>query len=149
MLYDTLDNLKRYMGLSPNLDKAIAFLQSHNLSALPMGRTEVDGDHVFVNVMEATASPGEGRSFETHARYMDLQIDLEGAELCEVPLGEVREAVPYDPERDIAMWDGDATGTVALGAGRFALFFVGEPHKPGILTGRDAHLKKAVFKIEG
>jgi len=149
MIYDTLKNLGRYAGMSANLDKVIAFLQSHDLSALPMGRTDVDGDHVYVNVMEAAATPGQGRSFETHDRYMDLQIDLEGVERCEVALGEVREAVPYDPERDIAMWDGDADAVVTLGPGRFALFLVGEPHKPGILAGEDAHLKKAVFKIEG
>ena len=28
------------------------------------------------------------------SRYMDLQMDLEGAELCEVALGDVEEAEP-------------------------------------------------------
>lgn len=149
MIYDKLENLARYRGMSPHLDAAIDFIQSHDLNALPDGRTPVDGDNVFVNVGEATATPGEGRGFETHARYMDLQLDLAGTERCQAALGEVRELEPYDPQRDIAIWEGEEAASVTLGPGRFALFLVGEPHKPGILTGEDARLKKAVFKIRG
>ena len=109
MLYDSLAEIGRYTGISPHLDKAIHFIRTHDLAALPLGRTEVDGDNVFVNVMEANAIPGEGRGFETHARYMDIQIDLEGTELCQSAQGELRESEPYDPQRDIAIWEGDAT----------------------------------------
>ena len=96
MLYDTLENLNQYTGLFPNLDKAIDFIEDNDVSALPLGRTEIDGDDVYVTVMEAEPTSGEGRAFETHSRYMDLQMDLEGAELCEVALGDVEEAEPYD-----------------------------------------------------
>ena len=80
MLYDTLENLNQYTGLFPNLEKAIDFIEDNDVSALPLGRTEIDGDDVYVKVMEAEPTPGEGRAFETHSRYMDLQMDLEGAE---------------------------------------------------------------------
>ena len=149
MLYDSLAEIGRYTGISPHLDKAIHFIRTHDLAALPLGRTEVDGDNVFVNVMEANAIPGEGRGFETHARYMDIQIDLEGTELCQSAQGELRESEPYDPQRDIAIWEGDATSTVVLGPGRFVLYFAGEAHKPSIRHGEEARLKKAVFKVRG
>ena len=74
MLYDTLENLNQYTGLFPNLDKAIDFIEGNDVSALPLGRTEIDGDDVYVTVMEAEPTPGEGRAFETHSRYMDLQM---------------------------------------------------------------------------
>lgn len=99
MLYDTLENLNQYTGLFPNLDKAIDFIEDNDVSALPLGRTEIDGDDVYVTVMEAEPTPGEGRAFETHSRYMDLQMDLEGAELCEVALGDVEEAEPMTRKR--------------------------------------------------
>ena len=121
MLYDTLENLNQYTGLFPNLDKAIDFIEDNDVSALPLGRTEIDGDDVYVTVMEAEPTPGEGRAFETHSRYMDLQMDLEGAELCEVAL--------------------------VLGEGRFAVFMVEEPHKPAIKAQGCDKVKKAVFKI--
>ena len=39
MIYDKRAELARYVGLSPNLDAAIRFLQTTDLTALPMGRT--------------------------------------------------------------------------------------------------------------
>ena len=137
MLYDTLENLNQYTGLFPNLDKAIDFIEDNDVSALPLGRTEIDGDDVYVTVMEAEPTPGEGRAFETHSRYMDLQMDLEGAELCEVALGDV----------DFALWNGAASAALVLGEGRFAVFMVEEPHKPAIKAQGCDKVKKAVFKI--
>lgn len=43
MIYDKRAELARYFGLSPNLDAAIRFLQTTDLTALPMGRTEIPG----------------------------------------------------------------------------------------------------------
>lgn len=147
MIYDTIENLSQYTGMFANLDTAIEFMQQTDLHALPLGRTEIDGDNVYVNVMEAEPTPGESRTFETHTRYMDLQMDLEGVELCEVALGEVTEAEPYDEERDYAAYEGNTSAALVLGEGRFALFMVEEPHKPTIKAEGCDKVKKAVFKI--
>ena len=147
MLYDTLENLNQYTGVFPNLDTAIDFIENTDIAALPLGRTEIDGDNVFVNVMEAEPTPGEGRGFETHSRYMDLQMDLDGTELCEVALGDMEEAEPYDEEKDFALWNGATSAALVLGEGRFAVFMVEEPHKPTIKAQGCDKVKKAVFKI--
>ena len=97
--------------------------------------------------MVAEPPPVEGLAFETHSRYMDLQMDLEGAELCEVALGDVEEAEPYDEEKDFALWNGAASAALVLGEGRFAVFMVEEPHKPAIKAQGCDKVKKAVFKI--
>ena len=112
MLYDTLENLNQYTGLFPNLDKAIDFIEDNDVSALPLGRTEIDGDDVYVTVMEAEPTPGEGRAFETHSRYMDLQMDLEGAELCEVALGDVEDvARGLLADRPLPRWYWERAGS--------------------------------------
>lgn len=147
MLYDTLDNLNQYTGMFPNLDTAIAYLTENDLAALPLGRTDIDGDNVYLTVMEADTTPSEGRSFETHSRYMDLQTDIDGVELCEVALGEVTPAQPYDTERDFALWNGSVSAAMVMGEGRFAVFMVEEPHKPAIKAEGCSKVKKAVFKI--
>ena len=76
MICDTLQHLGRYRGLHPNLDTAIDYLLAHDLAALPLGRTEVDGDKVFINLMDATLHPDAGYHPEYHKLYADLQIDL-------------------------------------------------------------------------
>ena len=42
MICDSLEHLGRYRGLNANLDTAIDYLQTHDISALPDGRTEVE-----------------------------------------------------------------------------------------------------------
>ena len=80
MICDTLQHLGRYRGLHPNLDTAIDYLLTHDLAALQLGRTEVDGDKVFINLMDATLHPDAGYHPEYHKLYADLQVDLTGSE---------------------------------------------------------------------
>ena len=99
------------------------------MSELPLGRTDIDGDNVYVNVFELEPGKSEEIPFETHSVYMDLQVDLEGAELCEVALGELTEKQPYDEEKDAALYGADTSAALVLGTDRFAVFMVEEPHK--------------------
>ena len=55
MICDTLQHLTRYKGLCKNLDTAIDYLLTHDPASLPLGRTEVDGEEVFINAMDADA----------------------------------------------------------------------------------------------
>ena len=80
MLVDSFDYIACYKGLHPNLDTAIDWLNSHTLDALENGRTIIDGEKVFVNVMDADLRDAEGAAFEYHRRYADLQINLTGSE---------------------------------------------------------------------
>ena len=57
MICDTLDQLHLYKGFHKNLDTAIEFLAAHPLETLPLGRTEVDGDEVFISVMVPISNP--------------------------------------------------------------------------------------------
>lgn len=52
MIYDKLENIERYRGMSVWLDQAIDFLTGTDLAALPLGRTEINGA-MFCKCMEA------------------------------------------------------------------------------------------------
>lgn len=147
MIFDTLENLNQYAGMFENLDKAISFIEQTDLASLGDGRTDIDGDNVYVTVSEAQTSPAEGRPFETHSRYMDLQIVLSGTELGEVALGDLAEVQPYDEAADCALWNAQTSCGLVLSEGRFAVYMVEEPHKPGIRAVGCDSVRKAVFKI--
>ena len=85
MLYDRLDNLEQYTGLFENLDTCIEWIMENGLDDLPMGRTEIQGEDIYVNVMECPAAEDSAVDFETHSKYMDLQIVLDGSQLFQVP----------------------------------------------------------------
>ena len=136
MICDTLQHLGRYRGLHPNLDTAIDYLFTHDLAALPLGRTEVDGDKVFINLMDATLHPDAGYHPEYHKLYADLQVDLTGSEgwgYTNLPGAEIGEFTG-----DCGFQDSASVVTGALGEGRFVLFFPEELHKPLYSTAASA-----------
>lgn len=80
MIVDSIRNMEQYRGLHNNLDTVIDFLQNCDLKALADGKTIIDGERVYVNVMEADLRDAEGAEYEYHKRYADLQIDIFGSE---------------------------------------------------------------------
>ncbi len=149
MIYTTLGALDALRGMHPNLDTAIAYAQTHDLQQLPLGKTVIDGEAVFVNVMEAATRPAAGAAFEVHRRYADLQIDLEGREGFGVTLGAAAVTQAYDEPSDFGLTTGETEASGVLGGARCVLFPAGEPHMPTLAVG-DAgqRVRKAVFKIE-
>ena len=121
MIVDSFDYIACYKGLHPNLDKAIDWLNSHTLDALENGKTIIDGENVFVNVMDADLRDADGAAFEYHRRYADLQIDLTGSE----HLGwasEGTEQGEFDEAADCGFKSGAEHVGGVLGGGRFAIF---------------------------
>mgnify|MGYP000157007498 CR=1 FL=1 len=146
MIVDSFDYIACYKGLHPNLDKAIDWLNSHTLDALENGKTIIDGENVFVNVMDADLRDADGAAFEYHRRYADLQIDITGGEgwgYTNEPGEEVGEYAV-----DCGFQDSASVVSGALGEGRFVLFFPTELHKPGLVQDGCANVRKAVVKIK-
>lgn len=147
MIYDKLSNLSYYKGISKNLDTAINFITSHDLNELPLGKTSIDGDKVYINVMETKAQPVEERKYELHKNYMDIQIDLIGTE--RVDTGDFHSVTlsDYQPEGDVAVAQSSDMASCILGPGNFIICMAREPHKPNIQVTEDTFLKKAVCKV--
>ncbi len=146
MIYDIIDNIEQYTGMFENLDIAINYIANNDLSALPLGRTDIDGDNVFVKIVEINPKQTQDLHFETHSVYMDLQLDIDGMEICEVAHGELEEFESYDEEKDMALYNGEPSCAFLLTPERFALFMVEQAHKTGVKSECDI-VKKAIFKI--
>ena len=52
MVVDRLENLEKYASLNPLFAQAIEFLQSHDLNAMEIGKTELKGKDLVVNVAQ-------------------------------------------------------------------------------------------------
>lgn len=147
MIYDNLENIQRYRGISRYLDSAVDFLAGHDLHLLPFGRTEIMGEDVFVNVMEAQAQEESKGKFEIHKKYMDIQIDLEGTEIIQIGLGEAKTLDCFNVQTDFGTVSCTRSASCVMGPGRFIICMGEEPHKPGIMAGEERYLKKCVIKV--
>jgi biofilm protein TabA len=155
MIYDGLSALGLYRGLSRGLDVLIDWLDGNDPASLPIGRTEILGEKVFANVMNARTRTLEDARFETHRRYMDVQMDLDGAEGFMTTPGEVVPDGEFDVSSDkgychVSPGNADLlAGT--LEGGHFAVFVIGEPHMPNLVTegAQVGPIKKICFKVVG
>lgn len=147
MIYDKLENIKHYSGCNPNLDIAIEYIITHDLHKLPLGRTELSGSDVFINVMEAAAAPAKQQNYEIHKNYMDIQIDLSGTEMIQIGDSSDMRVESYNPETDFGVAHCNNLTSCIMGPGNFIICMCSEPHKPGIEVLADTALKKCVFKV--
>lgn len=146
MIYDKLSNLKNYIGMNENLDTAINYIMKNDLKSLPLGRTVVDGDKVYINVMEIETKDSSEVKFEVHKKYFDIHIDLIGKEKLEI--GDLNAGcTEYDEEGDCCFSDTTTVNTSLLDETSFCLCYTLEPHKPGTAIAGAAKLKKAVVKV--
>lgn len=147
MIYDKLSNVSLYKGMNPNLDTAIDFLLKTDLTTLPLGKTVIDGDLVYINVMETSAQPVEERKYELHKYYMDIQMDICGVERVDTGDCTQTTIVEYNEERDVATATAPDLAQCLIGPGNFIICMANEPHKPNIAVSENMALKKAVVKV--
>mgnify|MGYP000739061125 FL=1 len=100
MIYDTLNNLPNYLGVSDNLDTVIEYIMARDITTLPAGRTRIDGDKAVVTVSTVTPQTSDKALFQRHDNHITLETDLDGSELFEVSLAELIPTKPTDEAAD-------------------------------------------------
>ena len=147
MVADTLAQAPLYEALHPGLAAAFGFLRDTDLRSLADGRTEIDGDRLFALTQSYETQPLQGGKLEAHRKYIDLQFIISGEEqIGYAPLGGQPPVAPFDTEKDIGFYHGDAS-LVKVSAGMFAIFFPHDAHLPGRHLTAPASVKKVVLKI--
>jgi YhcH/YjgK/YiaL family protein len=131
------------------LERAFEYLAGTDLAALPLGRTAIEGDDVYVTVTEAGTRPPEQVRFESHRRYIDIQLVVQGQEAIEVaPAASLTVVEPYDAAKDIEFYAvPESRRTIALRAGDFAVFAPGDGHRPSLHLDGPHVSRKAVVKV--
>lgn len=150
MLISENGRLDPYDYRSSRFQKAFAFLKQADLKGLPLGRVEIDGDQVWAEVQEYTTMPWEETRFEGHRRYFDIQYVVQGQELmgC-VQVQGLKEAQPYDEERDLVFFEEPAqAGAVLLKEGDWAAVPPKMAHKPRCAAGEACRVRKIVVKVK-
>ena len=145
MILDTLDNLKMYIGLNPLFPKVVEFIQSHDLSSMPLGKTAIIGDELYVTIADAQPKSQEEAVVETHRQMIDIQIPLSGTETHGfAPLSSLEEAT-YQEQDDISFYTRPPQTFLSVCPGEFVIFFSQDGHAPAITP---VVLRKAIFKVK-
>lgn len=145
---DKVEFAKQYHLNQAYWDKAFSFLKNTDLKTLSIGRHSIDGDNVYAIVQEAPTKDLDKTAFESHRKYIDLQLVITGEEnMAKAPLNSVSLSKPYDERSDLANYTGDGK-IYTVPSGTFMLFFPKDAHRPNITPGGNKVDKKIVIKIK-
>ena len=156
MILDRLANAANSRGIRRGLDAALEFLTRTALDALPLGKRDIDGDRLYALVQEYDATDPTTRKFESHRKYIDVQLVCRGLEIIYwTPASRLRRAGAYSAESDAVLYDDRVVDTpvtpLGLEAGSFAIFFPEDAHVPGCrwtgMSGSEAKVRKIVVKV--
>ena len=139
--------IKHYALHPERWQKAFKFMAETDLKNLAVGKHEIDGTNLFVNINEYASkdeAPCEG-----HLKYIDIQFVISGEEKIGItPMAKTKEATPYDDEKDVYFMQPLDEKFYPANQGNFFIFFPSDAHRPAIKIADSVPVKKAIVKLK-
>lgn len=149
MIYDKIDNIETYIGLSEGIRLGLEWLRNVN-PAMEIGVYELS-PKVRAIVSEYTTKEVNEYGFEAHRKNIDIQYLIAGEETIHcLPLEYLKETNPYDKEKDAAFYEeaNSKPQALLLGNGYFAILFPQDGHMPQLCVNEPAKVRKVVVKVK-
>ncbi|WP_337899283.1 YhcH/YjgK/YiaL family protein [Mesomycoplasma ovipneumoniae] len=150
MIYDKLENFSKYSCLNENFAKLAKYLKETDLAKLPLGKTVIDEDRIFVIHVDFESFDDTNALYEYHKRYADVHVVLDEKEQYFFDFSEklVNKVTDYSEENDVALYKKDSTRNLIRPLkGEFLIFLPGDAHLPKY-TGQIDVVRKIIFKVE-
>jgi len=146
MILDKLTNSGLYESVHSRFKKAFDFLNSTDLAQIPLGKIELEGSDLVVNIVEVDGKTVDDARMETHNNFIDIQVPVSQTETMGwKPTADLKEVTqPYNSEKDLTFFADKAYNMLQIHPLEFAIFFPEDGHQPGIAQGK---LKKIIVKV--
>ena len=149
MVFGNIRDMKDFSWLEEGVLKSFKYAQEHDLLSYEKGRHDIDGDDLFVNIVEYETTTPEARFWEAHRQYLDLHFMLRGPEQIDVGLIDNMEQKEFVEADDFLPLEGEPSCRVVLkDAGDFLLCYPKDGHRTAVAVDGPAVIKKAIFKIK-
>lgn len=148
MVFGNIRDKKDFGFLDQAVLECFAYAEAHDLSQYEKGSHPIDGDRLFVNIVEYETTTPENRFWEAHRFYLDLHLMLRGPEQIDVNFIDNMEQKEFVPKDDFLPLEGEPNSHVVLNEGDFLLCYPKDAHRTAVQVGQPAKIKKAIFKIK-
>lgn len=150
MIYDRIDNIEYYKGLSPNIALALDFLKQMKPDTA-VGTYQIN-QHEKAIVSEYETKMENEYGYEAHRKNIDIQYLLLGEEhIACLPIERLKETKSYSEDNDAAFYAADIKlqpSYLSLLPGYFTIFFPQDGHMPQLCVDKPMKVKKVVVKVE-
>lgn len=148
MVIDDIRNIEFYEPVAPGITEAWEQIKkqlSDNCN-LADGRYELEKG--FYKIQRGETKPLSEGTFESHRKYIDVQILLEGQEeVAWMELSNLEEAEVYNAEKDAARWNGKRSHHMLISSGMFYIAYPRDGHKSVSHIEHAHFLKKIILKL--
>ncbi|MGT2929485.1 YhcH/YjgK/YiaL family protein [Streptococcus dentasini] len=147
MIIDRMERLEKYAAVLPHLTPALEAMETYKDSWETGVRYPFDGGVVFFQ--KGSTKPLVQAQFESHKKYIDVQIILAGAEYAALEdLSNLSVAIPYNDEKDVAKYSGETQHYMKISSGMAYVCFPWDGHKAVFHMEEPLTFTKAVIKLE-
>lgn len=148
MIFTNLKDELQNKSLSKKIYECIKFTGENDLKKYEPGKYEVPGTEIKMNIDNYNTKSEDKGMWESHLKYLDVQIMLEGQEYIAVNNIHNLEEEERHVENDFLKHKGLELFRVLLKAGDVLVFYPEDVHMPGLQVEKSENVKKVVFKID-
>lgn len=147
MIFGNIKNLKEYSFLEEKVKECFRYAADHDLSQFEKGCHEIDGERLFVNIVEYTTTTPKERFWEAHKQYLDIHLMLHGEEQIDVNFIGNMDVKDYVEKDDFVPMEGDKNSDVILRDNDFLICYPSDGHRTAVAVNGPEKIKKAIFKV--
>lgn len=147
MIFGNIEDLRQYSYLEDSVKECFVYAKSHDLEDFETGSHTIDGDRLFVNIVEYETTTPDQRFWEAHKKYLDIHLMLDGKEKIDLNFLKNMDIKDYVEEDDFLSMDGNKNSSVILQAGDFLICYPKDCHMTAIEIEGSQKIKKAIFKV--
>ncbi|MBI5381293.1 MAG: YhcH/YjgK/YiaL family protein [Opitutae bacterium] len=159
-IFGSLSSVRSQTARNAAFDAAFAYLDEFTrpdsaalarLKAVGVGeskRIDLAGG-VYALEQAYMTKPRAQARMESHLKYIDIQVVMEGEELMAVAdVARLRVTENQTPAKDMIFYaDADVASVLRFGAGEAAVYFPADLHMPGVAIAAPSLVRKIVVKV--
>lgn len=131
------------------VNNALEYLNSIDIYKIEKNKKIIVNDDFYYTVQEYETKLVEQCKFESHRKYIDIQIIVNGEELMQIAdISRLYIQEEYDGEKDIMFWKTpDQVMSVTLKQGDYIVLYPENAHRGAIKCGKETRVLKIVGKV--
>jgi YhcH/YjgK/YiaL family protein len=130
------------------INKALEYLNSINLDDLKLGKNVIN-EWLYINVQEYMTKNLSECRFESHKKYVDIQMMIHGIEAIEsCDIDKLELETEYSDENDVMFWKQkpNQMRSVIVDGG-YVILYPQNAHMPCVAVDKPVKVKKLVAKV--
>ena len=135
MVFGNIRDRKDYAWLEDVVGKCFDYANTHDLLSFEKGSHTIDGDDLFVNIVEYETTNAADRFWEAHRQYLDLTSCSAAPEQIDVNFIDNMEQKEFVEKDDFLPLEGEPNSHVVLNAGDFLLCYPADAHRTAVKVG--------------